>query len=189
MATSSQIASLKQQLIGGGNIIYMRHGKTNYQSVDNPYSDCLSQRRLSKNGINQLQRIKRGITQLNIPISHVYSSPYCQCTETAAMMDKNFIISNDLTFSFNQNQHNVNLLAQKLKSLMLHSQPQQSNIMFVGHTSNLYDSLGIWPEDDAMMVIFKVVNDKLTHLGNISPQQWQTDDNTSPLKQAVEIIE
>ncbi len=55
---------------------------------------------------------------------------------------------------------------------MLSSDDQNSNIVFVGHTANLKDGLGIWPKPEGVAVIFKKVNNKINYLGMITPEQW-----------------
>ncbi len=170
-------SELISKLQSGGYIIYMRHGKTtkknasrNKQGVD--FTRCETQRNLSVEGRTQVKEIGRMIKALNIPIGKVTSSPYCRTKDTAKNVFGDFSIDKNLAFSIGKVEKESKRLGDHLFNLMLSSSDQKSNTVFVGHTANLKDGLGIWPKPEGVAVIFKKSENKIKYLGMITPEQW-----------------
>ena len=55
---------------------------------------------------------------------------------------------------------------------MLATADTKANTVFVGHTANLRDGLGVWPKPEGVFVIFKKVDGNIIFLGMITPGQW-----------------
>lgn len=166
---------LIKTLQAGGNIIYMRHGSTNHDQKDldrQNLKDCSRQRNLSAEGKELSKRIGRAIRTLGIPVGQVLSSPYCRCKDTARMAFGHFQIEPELIFSISKNSKQSKQLGERLYTLMMNSKPGSDNIVFVGHTSNLKDGLGVWPKPEGVVVVFKKQDDRIIYKGMITPDEW-----------------
>lgn len=162
-------------LQSGGHILYMRHGVTDHSQKDisrRNLDDCLSQRNLSEVGVEQSKKIGRTIKSLKIPVSEVASSPYCRCKDTARLVFGEFRVEPDLQFSISKNEKESKKLGDRLYQMMLSSSDVDENVIFVGHTSNLRDGLGVWPKPEGAIVVFKKEGGKLIHRGIIKPSEW-----------------
>ena len=174
-AETKSVAQLVSALQSGGHIIYMRHSITEHaleHQVTEVLGDCSQQRNLSAEGRALATMIGNKITQLAIPIGQVYSSPYCRAKDTADLTFKQFDVASDLAFSFRKDEHESRQLGEKLRAMMLKTTLTADNTVFVGHTSNLRDGLGIWPKPEGVWVIFKKTEQGINYLGMIRPLEW-----------------
>ncbi len=170
--------TLIEELKNGGYIVYLRHAATEHGARDierSDLSDCSKQRNLSQTGRVQATAIGRSMRHFGIPIGRVYSSPYCRCKETAELAFGDYSIENDLQFSISKDQDEARRLGQRLHEMMLQIPESRENTIFVGHTANLRDGLGVWPKPEGVMVVFKRQGDELTLRGMIPPDFWQHD--------------
>jgi len=169
LATPELIKSLQ----AGG---HMRHGQTDHSQKDKNRSsldNCDGQRNLSNPGRELLIKVGDKIESLNIPIGNVLTSPYCRCKDTAQLVFGKYKVEPDLQFSISKNQAESEQLGQLLYQMMLEVKVDHKNDIFVGHTSNLRDGLGIWPKPEGVMVIFKKVDEhQLIYRGMITPEMW-----------------
>lgn len=166
---------LLKTLQSGGHIIYMRHGPTNHNQKDtarNALDDCSKQRNLSVQGRELIKNIGQAIKALEIPIGDVLSSPYCRCKETASLVFGYFKIEPKLAFSISKNKEESAMLGEYLYTMISNSDAGKKNIVFVGHTSNLKDGLGIWPKPEGVVVVFKKQENQLVYQGMIAPDEW-----------------
>lgn len=168
---------LIKQLQKGGYIIYMRHGKTerknkkrNKQLVD--FNRCDTQRNLSVEGHEQVKNIGLVLKALKIPVGTVKSSPYCRTKDTAIAVFGHADIDQDLAFSIGKNATESKRLGEYLYNAMLASKSTTTNTVFVGHTANLRDGLGVWPKPEGVSVIFKNTGNKIIYKGMIKPDDW-----------------
>lgn len=167
--------NLIKALQSGGHIIYMRHGKTNTLEKDSKrrnFKDCKNQRNLSKIGREQTAKIGQAIRALRIPIGKVLSSPYCRCKETANITFGRFRVEMDLQFSISKNKEESQKLGKRLYTIILDSETGPKNVVFVGHTSNLKDGLGIWPKPEGVVVVFQKKKGHIVYKGMIKPDEW-----------------
>jgi phosphohistidine phosphatase SixA len=175
VAETKSAEPLVAALQSGGHIIYMRHSVTQHAPHDlvtGVLGDCSQQRNLSAEGRALATMIANKITQLAIPIGQVYSSPYCRTKETAQLTFKQFITVPDLAFSLRKDAYESKRLGEQLRSMMLKTTLTSDNTVFVGHTSNLRDGLGVWPKPEGVWVIFKKTEQGINYLGMITPSEW-----------------
>lgn len=176
MADSKRSPSqLLTDIQSGGYVLYVRHAATNHSQKDSnrkDFSDCSSQRNLSGKGREDALRIGKAITALNIPIKSVSSSPYCRTKETAQLIFNSLQIDNNLQFSISKNSAESKQLGIYLKKAMLAANPEDSNVVFVGHTSNLKDGLAVWPKPEGVMAVFKPSKQGMQFKGMIKPSDW-----------------
>lgn len=166
---------LIKALQSGGHIIYMRHGPTDHSQNDKKrgnLEDCSSQRNLSVQGREVVKRIGANISALEIPLGDVRSSPYCRCTDTARLAFGQFHIEPDLQFSISKDKKESAQLGERLYTMMMNSESGTNNVVFVGHTSNLKDGLGVWPKPEGVVVVFQKRGDQIIYKGMIAPDAW-----------------
>jgi len=174
-AKTKSVEQLVAALQSGGHIIYMRHSMTKHDQDDlfsEVLGDCSQQRNLSAEGRSLATMIANTITQLAIPIGQVYSSPYCRTKETAQLTFKQFDVVPDLAFSLRKDKNESKRLGEQLRAMMLKTTLTADNTVFVGHTSNLRDGLGVWPKPEGVWVIFKKTEQGINYLGMIRPADW-----------------
>jgi len=176
--SESSTASLIRELQSGGHIIYMRHAPTAHDqkdSLDRSFDDCSTQRNLSVEGRSTAAAIGRAVERLAIPIGNVYSSPYCRCIDTAQLAFKRFSVEHDLQFSMSKDTQESQLLGERLKAMMLKAPVGTDNTVFVGHTSNLREGLGVWPKPEGVWNVFKNTGTEIVYKGMIKPDEWPND--------------
>ena len=169
------VTDLIKALQSGGYIIYMRHGLTDHTTRDmndQNFDDCSRQRNLSSKGRMEVQQIGRRMNALGIPIGDVSSSPYCRCKDTARLAFGRLHVEPDLRFSITKDEQESKRLGERLYAMMMNSEAGSKNVVFVGHTSNLRDGLGIWPKPEAVIVVFQKQEDELVYKGMIPPDAW-----------------
>ena len=168
-------AQLIKALQGGGHIIYMRHGPTVHSQKDaivGALGSCNRQRNLSTAGRELVKDIGFKIKALNIPIGEVFSSPFCRCQDTAQLAFGVFKVIDELKFSMTKNMAESKQLGDTLHYMFEKSTITHNNQVFVGHTSNLRDGLGVWPKPEAVVVVFQKLQSKLIYKGMIKPDEW-----------------
>ena len=75
-------------LKGGGQVVMIRHAKTDGSTGDPPgfkLDDCTTQRNLVDQGREDARRIGRTLTARGIVVADVLSSSWCRCLETARL--------------------------------------------------------------------------------------------------------
>ncbi len=182
LATAQPVSSVNlstpdliKALQSGGYIIYMRHGISDLSQKDKDrrdLKDCSNQRNLSAAGREQVKRIGRTIKALEIPLGKVLSSPYCRCKDTAASVFGDFQIEMDLAFSMTKDEEESKRLGERLNDMMMESEAGANNAVFVGHTSNLRDGLGVWPKPEGVIVVFQKKDNGIIFKGMIQPNEW-----------------
>ncbi len=171
LTTPERIKALQK----GEHIIYFRHGATDSTQRDSNrenFEDCTTQRNLSAQGREQVKQIGLAIRALKIPIEEVASSPYCRCKDTAKLAFGEFRIEPDLQFSISKDEKESKQLGEHLRNMMLNVKTGSSNTVFVGHTSNLRDGLGVWPKPEGVIAVFQKREGKLVYKGMIKPDEW-----------------
>ncbi len=169
-------AELMQSLQGGGYIVYMRHAETDHTQKDTNrgnLAECATQRNLSAKGREDAARIFTAVRKMGIPFSTGYSSPYCRARDTAKLIADSIIIDENLQFSISKNADEASRLGEYLYRTMLINVPGDSNVLIVGHTTNLRDGLGIWPKPEGVMMVFTARGDHLVYHGQILPDDWR----------------
>lgn len=88
LATQAGASELQQKLAAGDHVLLMRHADA--PGVGDPpgYSlaDCATQRNLGAEGRAQAGRIGAWLRQQGVAGARVFSSPWCRCKDTAALL-------------------------------------------------------------------------------------------------------
>ena len=142
----------------GGHILYLRHAKTERSKPDQhpvDFATCATQRNLSVEGRAQAKNIGTTLRSLNINFASVISSPYCRCIDTATLVaDEVGKVDPDLAFAIAQGPEVREAGRLHLRRLL--GQPVEAgNRLIVGHTSNLHEATGIWPEEEGEAWVFQ----------------------------------
>lgn len=168
-------AELIQAIQSGGHILYMRHGPTDHSrksSDRHDLQDCNSQRNLSAQGRELMKRIGVIVDKLEIPVAGVSSSPYCRCRDTAELVFGDYVVEPNLRFSISKGRDESAELGNLLRGMMMDADTGDGNVVFVGHTSNLRDGLGVWPKPEGVVVVFQKRKNELVYKGMIMPESW-----------------
>jgi len=172
-------AQLLAALKTGGYIIYLRHGISDTSKSDaspiNP-KDCSTQRPLSEEGRAQAVRIGVAMRASGVQLDHVFSSPYCRATETAALAfpktDKKVVGA--LSYSLAMSKEDAGHAADEVKKMLAHQPRNGENTVLVGHTSNLKEAAGIWPKKEGSAVVFRPDGKgSFTLIGTIDPSDFE----------------
>jgi len=168
---------LIEALKSGGYIIYMRHGITTRKDKNRTkkaidLTRCETQRNLTEEGRTQVTRIGAVIKSLNIPIGKVKSSPYCRTKDTAKAVFGDYEVDELLAYSMAKLEKESAMLGQYLHDSILAANDKKNNTVFVGHTANLKDGLGVWPKPEGVAVIFKIEKGNVIFKGMIKPDDW-----------------
>ena len=79
---------LAERLRQGGLVLYLRHGKTAHDGIDQPQAaldDCSRQRNLSAAGRALSQEMGDAFKTVAIPVGAVLASPWCRAMDTARL--------------------------------------------------------------------------------------------------------
>lgn len=173
LKSSAELIQLLQQ---GGFVVYMPHGNVNrnflFTSRHNDPLTCDGPSSLSDKSQQEMTAVGKTIAQLQLPISTVQASPYCQTRETAQAVFGQYNIDPELAYSKKKTLSQSSNMGQYLKQAMLNSDTEQGNTIFVGHSANLIDGFGIWPKPAGVAVVFKKSADDMILLGMIKPNDW-----------------
>lgn len=176
-------AALVEKVVAGGHIIYFRHAPTVPKSKDNNrkkasvprsanYFDCSTQRNLSEHGREVAKALRKALERNAIPVDKVYASPYCRTRETAQTLFDEVELDENLAFSLSRSPEDSARLGRYLKEKMQNLTLGKGNTVFVGHSSNIRDGLGVWPKPEGTAAVFSRSGKELTFLGMIKPDEW-----------------
>jgi phosphohistidine phosphatase SixA len=96
-STFADEAALIKALRAGGYVIAVRHAHTDMGQKDYiefDFDDCAKQRNLDEQGRTDAKAVGEAVKALRIPISTVYSSPYCRTKETAELIFGSYKLNN-----------------------------------------------------------------------------------------------
>ncbi|HSS28440.1 MAG TPA: histidine phosphatase family protein [Usitatibacter sp.] len=77
-----------ERLRKGGHVLLMRHAATTVAGVDPKgfrLGECKTQLNLSDDGRAQARRAGQRLAEEKVPVSRVYTSPWCRCRETGLL--------------------------------------------------------------------------------------------------------
>lgn len=162
-------------LQSGGHTLVMRHGATDHSQKDldrGANAPCSMQRDLSEKGRLEMRRLKASVEFLGIQIDKVYSSPYCRAKHTAEEAFGDYEILNDLEFSISKDKAESVRLAKFLCDRLHSTEPGRGNTVFVSHTSNIHDCVGVWPKPEGAAFLLQRQSEKVIYKGMILPSDW-----------------
>lgn len=169
-----ELVSALQQ---GGYILYFRHGITDHTTYDidhNNLQNCQTQRMLSQEGKKQMQHIGDVIKKLGIPISIIYSSPYCRSIDTVKLaFGEEITLKEDLRHTVIADEQTAIQRAKALNAMLATQPTSGTNNVISGHTANLQEATGIWPKPEGVAVVFRPKSDgSFEFISTIEPTAW-----------------
>lgn len=167
---------LIETLQKGGNVIYLRHSTTDHASSDQDpvnYSDPGTQRNLSAEGKTRAAALGKAIRALNITVDRVVTTPFCRGIETGWFAFGKGETAPDLAFAISTDETEAKRLGKSLKQMMSVAPAAGTNSVFISHSANLKEAVGVWPKEEGVMVVFKPLgNGDIEYRGEISIQHW-----------------
>ena len=157
--TASQLthAGLKEDLGTGAYVLMMRHADAPGYSDPDGYnlSDCSTQRNLGEAGKTQAQMIGQWLKTQGIESAQVFSSPWCRCKDTAALLNKGVVTVEPSLGSFFENRSNrqgQTRLTQIKIAQLLKTSPREPVIM-VTHQVNIQAFAGQSVSSGSMVLV------------------------------------
>ena len=129
-------------------------------------SDCTTQRNLLEKGRNQAGNIGRRFREKGIHSADVYSSQWCRCLETAALLDLGPVHELPILNSFFRNFENKAPQTAALKT-WLNSKDIKTPLILVTHQVNVTAFTDIFPGSGEMIIVRKEGSGEFTVLGSI----------------------
>lgn len=169
------LAALKD----GGYVIYLRHDRSDTSRSDvDPIdlSDCAKQRPLSEAGRAHARLIGKAFTTFHIPVQQVMASPVCRAAETAelAFPDIKRSTPRALIYTLALPAEQLGQAADDLRKMLAALPPPKSNIVLVGHTTNLKEAAGVWPKYEGGALVFRPDGKGSFDLaGSVSPDAFE----------------
>lgn len=165
-------ATLIRELRAGGYILAMRHAHTDMNQKDEQgtnYDDCTKQRNLDAKGRADAKRIGESFKAIGIPVSVVYSSPFCRNKDTASLAFTEFTI-------------NAACMGEDAPSITARNEllgtapPSGKNIVLVTHKASLAASTGMTLEllvEGGALMIKPKGNSQFEVVHTIDATDWE----------------
>lgn len=150
-------ADLKEDLETGSYVLMMRHADAPGYSDPDGYNlnDCSTQRNLGATGKTQAKMIGQWLATQGIESAQVFSSPWCRCKDTAALLNKGAVQVEAGLGSFFENrgsrQEQTRLTQNKIAQLLKVS-PRKPVIM-VTHQVNIQAFAGQSLSSGSMVLV------------------------------------
>lgn len=141
------MADLIVQLKAGGNVVLIRHERTEVPAVADDYTkptnDCRSQRNLSPAGFAGAVETRVTLKALNIAVERVISSPMCRATETARQMFVTYDVDPRLMHEMDDQGRNNEVAGADLKRVLDEMGSTKGNIALVTHAGLIQRATGL----------------------------------------------
>jgi broad specificity phosphatase PhoE len=153
-------------LRGGGHVALLRHalapgtGDPDHFRLD----DCATQRNLSDPGREQARRIGRAFRERGVEVTHVLSSRWCRCLETARLLDLGPVEPLPALDSFFEHPERRAEQTAAVRRLLGKPSGDGTRVL-VTHQVNITALTGSVPPSGGIVVIRPEANGQLTVLG------------------------
>ena len=142
----------------GGKIVFVRHAYApgGGDPDDFVIKDCLTQRNLNQQGIDQSISMGKEFAKRNVPIQQVYSSEWCRCKDTAlyAFGDYQELSSLNSTFQGEYRQNHQHQM-KELKELIANWNDTEGNLILVTHYVIIGGILAYYPSSGELVITDK----------------------------------
>lgn len=170
--------ALVEELRGGGLVLYLRHTETTGSGVDSvaTLGDCTEQRELSELGRQDAREIGDAFDALDVPVARVVASPFCRTVETAELAFGDVDTDDGLlalasTGQVSEQERRRTEVAGR--ALIAGTPPAGSNVVLVGHVSNVGPITGVSPDEGGTAVFRPDGEGGFTLVAQVPPQGWQ----------------
>lgn len=160
----------------GGNVIFLRHGKTEMLAKDQDggaWPDCTWQRNLSPMGREAAREMGEAFRLLEIPVGDVLSSPYCRCMDTARIaFDRVEAVPALAPSASGVPGSGMRAAGHALLDLLARDVPAGTNTVVVAHIFNALGALGRIPEEGEAFVIRRDAHGEPVIAATVTMTQW-----------------
>ncbi len=169
-ARAENEAAAWEALRQGGHIAIMRHALA--PGTGDParftLEDCATQRNLSAEGRAQARKIGDAFRANKVAVVGVYSSQWCRCLDTAALLELGPVNELAALNSFFANPERGDAQMDALWAWLVDN-PSEGTKVLVTHQVVVTAVTGVWPRSGET-IVFRVTGDKtLEQVGRIPP--------------------
>lgn len=137
-----------------GHAVLMRHANApgTGDPVDFTFGDCSTQRNLNNAGREQARRVGAWLREHGIDDRRVYTSRWCRCSETAALLDIGPVEPLDGLNSFFGDAYAEQEVMRRLRAFLREDQLDPPPVL-VTHQVNITALTGVFPREGELVVI------------------------------------
>lgn len=157
----------------GGNVVFIRHGKTDMLATDAEgpdRGDCRRQRNLSPMGREASREMGEAWTLLGLVAADVWSSPMCRCRDTAMLAFGRATPADDLAPA--PGAHGIAAAGRALLRLTAGDVQPGANRIVVAHIFNALGALDTIPEEGEALILRPGPAGKPVIAGRLTATQW-----------------
>ena len=158
-------AKLIEKLEAGGNILLIRHERTEVPSVADDYAkptdDCRTQRNLSAAGFAGAAETRTVLRALKIRVQRVLSSPMCRATETARQMFVSYQIEPRLMHEMDDQGRTNDVAGADLKAVLQGLGSSTDNIALVTHAGLIQRATGLSLPEGGIAILRREMDGRL----------------------------
>ena len=172
--SKSDAAAALRLLREGGNVVFMRHGKTDMLATDVAgagHDDCRDQRNLSPMGRDASRELGDAWRLLALEASEVWSSPMCRCIDTAMLAFGRAMAAPDLAPDPSA-PDGMMAAGQALLRLAAPPVAAGTNRIVVAHIFNARGALGVIPEEGEALILRPGPGGRPVVAGRLTATQW-----------------
>lgn len=171
LAPSPVAADVWTALRSGGHVALMRHAIApgTGDPADFTLGDCSTQRILSDEGRAQARRIGARFRANGIEAARVFSSQWCRCLETAALLGLGPVAELPLLNSFFANMGRRAAQTSALEDWLAGQEGRQPRIL-VTHQVNITALTGVYPASGEVVVIRRAEDGEIAVVGTIETE-------------------
>ena len=155
-------------LAAPGTVAVMRHALApGFSDPDNfDVKDCTTQRNLNDAGRDQARRIGAALRSRGLTFDKVYSSEWCRCQETAALLNIGSVTPLPALNSFFENRGNEPQQSAYMRKFLAKNASWQK-LFLVTHQVNIWALAGYGTDSGEIIVVKPNQDGEMTYLGSI----------------------
>lgn len=155
-------------LAAPGTVAVMRHALApGFSDPDNfDVKDCTTQRNLNDAGRDQARRIGAALRSRGLTFDKMYSSEWCRCQETAALLNIGSVTPLPALNSFFENRGNEPQQSAYMRKFLAKNASRQK-LFLVTHQVNIWALAGHGTDSGEIIVVKPNQDGEITYLGSI----------------------
>lgn len=174
--------ALVAALRAGGYNIYFRHAATDWSQNDHvtkagDWDSCDPgrMRQLSETGRQTANAIGDALRALQIPVGHVFASPYCRTIETARYMRLGPVKTTTDIMNMRVAEYfgGTSAIAERTRRRLAMRPQAGTNTVLAAHGNVLVTATGVYPQEAEAIVFRPEDTGSYSFVARISPQQWE----------------
>ena len=171
-SAADDAATLWSALARGGHVAMMRHALA--PGIGDPASfkldDCSTQRNLNDEGRAQARRTGDAFRRNGVVVARLFSSEWCRCLETAALLKLAKVESFAGLNSFFERRNNEGEQTRAARDLLSRLDPKGRSVVLVTHQVNISALTGEYAQSGAIVVLKLGGPEGFEVVGTIPPQ-------------------